>query len=64
LILRLGKEQAQRALREEPHTRLFDFTGRPMGGMVVVSPAGCEAEGDLKQWVRLATAFTRSLPPK
>ena len=64
LILRVGAEEAQWALREDPHTRLFDFTGRPMAGMVVVGPAGSERDEDLASWVGLARRFTASLPPK
>lgn len=64
LILRVGDEQAQRALREQPHTRMFDFTGRPMKGMVVVGPPGCQTEADLAKWVDLAAESASSLPPK
>lgn len=64
LILRLGPEESPRALREQPHTRLFDFTGRPMKGMVVVGTAGYETDTDLEAWLGLAKRFTTSLPPK
>ena len=35
LMVRLGPDEAPRAL-EEPHTRVMDFTGRPMKGFVIV----------------------------
>jgi hypothetical protein len=43
---------------------LFDMTGRPMKGWVLVEPAGIEAEEDLKRWIEQGVAFAQSLPPK
>ena len=63
LLLRLGRELGEEALRE-PHTRPMDFTGRPMRGFVYVSPEGTEADGDLRRWVERAVAFASTLPPK
>jgi TfoX/Sxy family transcriptional regulator of competence genes len=62
LILRLG-QQAEEAL-SEPHTRPFDVTGRKMTGFVMVGPGGYETADDLKDWLRQAAEFTRSLPAK
>jgi TfoX/Sxy family transcriptional regulator of competence genes len=39
LMLRLGESGAAEALTE-PHTRLMDFTGKPMKSMVYVDPTG------------------------
>ena len=63
LTLRLGPERAQKAL-QRPHTRVFDFTGRPMRGMVVVSSGGYETDDALQDWVRQAADFAASLPAK
>lgn len=63
LIVRLGPEEGERAL-DEPHTRVFDFTGRPMGGFVVVRPDGLRVDGDLRSWVERGVAFVATLPPK
>lgn len=63
LILRLDADRAGDALAE-PHTRVFDFTGRPMRGWVVVGPAGCRDDGALADWVGQSAAFAASLPPK
>jgi TfoX/Sxy family transcriptional regulator of competence genes len=63
LIVRLDKERASQAF-EDPHTRPFDFTGKPLGGFVVVAPAGIEDDTDLALWVKKATEFAESLPPK
>ena len=39
LVVRTGPDQYESAL-DRPHTRLFDFTGRPMRGFVYVDGAG------------------------
>jgi TfoX/Sxy family transcriptional regulator of competence genes len=63
LIVRLGPEEGERALGE-PHTRPFDFTGRPTKGIVCIAP-DATAEGKvLAAWVEEALAFAGSLPPK
>jgi hypothetical protein len=62
LIVRLGDE-AERALAE-PHTRVFDLTGRPSRGMVVVGRDAIVADGDLAGWVDAGADFAASLPPK
>jgi len=63
LIARLGPEEAERALAE-PHTRVFDLTGRPMKAWVVVEPQGVATDAQLGNWVDRAAQFAGSLPPK
>ena len=63
LILRVGPERAARALGS-PHARPFDFTGKPMKGIIAVAPAGCRTAAALRKWVGLAADFALSLPPK
>jgi TfoX/Sxy family transcriptional regulator of competence genes len=63
LILRLGEEKAIEAL-EQPHTRPFDITGKPMKGWVMVAGDDCEDEADLRAWLEQARLFVRNLPPK
>ena len=62
LMLRLGRESAEEALRRAS-VRPMDFTGRPMKGMVYVEPAGLRGVA-LRNWVERAVAYARSLPPK
>jgi TfoX N-terminal domain len=62
LMLRLGVDGADAAL-ERPHVRPMDFTGKPMAGMVYVSPAGVRGTA-LSRWLERASAFVRTLPPK
>ena len=60
LIVRLGNEAGDAAL-EEPGTRPFDFTGRPMRSTVMVRAADDDA---IASWVERGLAFAASLPPK
>jgi TfoX/Sxy family transcriptional regulator of competence genes len=63
LIVRLGPEEASRALAE-PHTRVFDLTGRPMKAWVLVEAKGVAKHTQLGKWVDLAVNWAGSLPPK
>ncbi len=63
LIVRLAPEDAERALAE-PHTRPFDFTGRPMRNMAMVAPAGTADDEALAGWVDAGADFAASLPAK
>jgi TfoX/Sxy family transcriptional regulator of competence genes len=63
LILRLGKEKAQIALKSA-HVKPFDITGKPMTGWVMVGGKGFEREAELEVWLREARAFAESLPTK
>lgn len=63
LIVRVGSEKSGQAL-SRPHVRLFDMTGRPMAGWVMVSPQGCATGSDLTAWVDQGVAFASSLPAK
>lgn len=63
LIVRLDPDQTEEAL-EDPHVRLFDMTGRPMKGWLLVAPGGVSADDDLRVWVGRGADFARSLPPK
>ena len=63
LIVRLDPGQTNAALAE-PHTRVFDLSGRPMKGWILVEPAGLANEPALATWVSLATKFAASLPKK
>src|SRR3954451_23499402 len=51
LIARVGPGQAKTALKK-PHVGVFDITGRPMKGWVVVEPEGVDRDADLKTWIR------------
>ena len=63
LIVRVGPEQYESALAE-PHTDVFDMTGRAMKGWVVVTADGYAADKDLRIWVERGAEFALSLPVK
>jgi TfoX/Sxy family transcriptional regulator of competence genes len=63
LIVRVGLERYPEALRK-PHVKLFDITGRPMKGWIMVASGGVTSESDLKGWVEQGVEFTATLPPK
>jgi hypothetical protein len=62
LILRLGEEAAADALKK-PFVSVFDITGRPMKGWVMVEKGGFE-DRRLAAWLDKAKAFVQTLPPK
>ena len=62
-IVRVGKECYDEAL-SQPHTRVFDMTGKPMSGWIVVEPDEVASEADLRRWVDLGVQIALTLPPK
>ena len=63
LIVRLDQEESEKALAE-PGVRVFDLTGRPMRGWLLVEPAAIEADEQLASWVDAGADFAASLPAK
>lgn len=63
LIVRVGSEDYRHAL-QRPHTRRFDFTGKPMKGFVVVAPKGYRSDKSFKDWMVMGTQCARLLPAK
>lgn len=63
LILRLGEETARVAL-QEPGVRVFDVTGKPMKGWVMVAPEAIGDDDILALRLERAFAFNATLPPK
>jgi TfoX/Sxy family transcriptional regulator of competence genes len=59
MVVRVGAQKYAWAL-SQPHVRLFDMTGRPMTGWVLVDPTGCSTPQDLQAWLDLALDFIRS----
>tara|TARA_R110002020_G_scaffold134603_6_gene300719 strand:+ start:2322 stop:2672 length:351 start_codon:yes stop_codon:yes gene_type:complete len=63
LLVRCGK-QAYAATLALPGAGPMDFTGRSMSGFVVVAGDAIEDDESLIQWIEIARAFVRTLPPK
>jgi TfoX/Sxy family transcriptional regulator of competence genes len=63
LIARVGPEAQADALAQ-PGARVFDFTGRPMKGWVIVAGEAVAEDDALEDWIARAREFVESLPPK
>lgn len=63
LMVRVGPERYDEALART-HARVFDMTGRPMRGWVVVAAEGLADDPSLAAWVQIGADYARSLPPK
>jgi hypothetical protein len=63
LIVRIDPGKTDAALAK-PHTRIFDITGRPMKGWILVKPAGTAGDAALIEWVRKGADYAGSLPKK
>jgi TfoX/Sxy family transcriptional regulator of competence genes len=63
MIVRLAPEETDAALAE-PGVRLFDMSGRPMKGWIMVAAEATAKAKDLRRWVDRGTAYAASLPPK
>ena len=63
LIIRVGPAIYEDAL-DQPHTGIFDMTGRPMKGWIVVRPNGYEDDEALTAWIQKAIDFALTLPGK
>jgi hypothetical protein len=63
LMVRVGPDAYEQALAR-PHTRIFDMTGRPMKGWILVAEKGFATKRQLAPWVRRGVDFARTLPPK
>lgn len=63
LMVRVGPDATDAALAR-PGARLFDMTGRPMRGWVLVAGAAVTEDEALGSWIDEGRAFAAGLPPK
>jgi hypothetical protein len=63
LMVRLDPADSDKALAEEG-VRVFDMTGRPMKGWILVSPGRTSDEAGLAGWVEAGADYAASLPSK
>lgn len=62
-LFRVGIEQRENALKLKG-TKVFDLTGKPMKGWVMVSREGCNSKNLLEKWILMAHEFVKTLPSK
>ncbi|MFG2550043.1 TfoX/Sxy family protein [Streptomyces sp. NPDC048581] len=63
LMVRVGPDATDAALTR-PGARIFDMTGRPMRGWVVVAGSAVAEDDALGAWIDEGHAFAATLPPK
>lgn len=63
MIVRLEPEASEKALAQK-HTRVFDLTGKPMKGWILVDAAGTKSDAALAEWVAMGIGYAASLPSK
>jgi len=62
LLVRVGKDRSAQALMR-PGARPIEMRGRPLAGYIMVDQSSLD-DAALKEWVGLALAHVRTLPPK
>ncbi|GAA0674289.1 TfoX/Sxy family protein [Kitasatospora atroaurantiaca] len=63
LIVRLRPDDTDSALAR-PGVRIFDLTGRPMRGWILVEPSALAEDAALADWIDQGRTFAATLPPK
>lgn len=63
MIVRVDPDEHEELLKKK-HTRVFDITGKPMKGWLMVEPEGCKTAKQLAGWVKTGIDFALTLPPK
>ena len=63
LLVRVNPEKHDKLLKKS-HAKVFDITGKPMKGWLMVEPEGCKAAKQLSTWVKEGVDFALTLPAK
>jgi len=63
MIVRVGPDKHEKLLKKK-HARVFDITGRPMKGWLMVEPDGYKTVKQVSAWVKDGIDFALTLPPK
>ncbi len=62
LMVRIDPDDQDEAI-SRPGVRVFDMSGRPMKGWILVAPEVIEEGPGLREWVDVGLDFAGSLPP-
>ena len=63
LVVRVNPERHNMLLKKA-HVKIFDITGKPMKGWLLVEPGGVKTDRQLRAWITESLEFASSLPPK
>jgi TfoX/Sxy family transcriptional regulator of competence genes len=63
MIVRLDPAETDKALAKK-NTRVFDLSGRPMKGWILVQPDALRTAAALAKWVDVGVRYASSLPTK
>ena len=63
LIVRVDPAKHEKLLKK-PSAKVFDITGKPMKGWLMVEPDGFKNRKQLSTWVKEGLEFALTLPPK
>ena len=63
MMVRIAKEDTEETLKQ-PGTRIFDFSGRPSQGWIMVNQPAVAKPAQLRAWVQRGVDYALSLPPK
>jgi len=63
LIVRVAPEKHDKLLKKTG-AKVFDITGKPMKGWLLVDSDGCKTGKQLSAWVKEGVSFALTLPPK
>lgn len=63
LIVRVGEKDFDKMLKKK-HVKVFDITGKPMRGWILVDKDGARTAASLNQWVDRSIRFVKTLPAR
>ena len=63
MIVRVDPEKHEKLLKK-PHARIFDITGRPMKGWLIIETEGLKTDKHLNAWIKEGVGFALTLPAK
>ena len=63
MMVRIAKEETDSAIKE-PGARIFDFSGRPSPGWILVHQSVLTKPAEIRGWVKRGVEYALSLPAK
>jgi len=63
MIVRVDPEKHAKLLKKA-HTKVFNMTGKPMKGWLMVETNGVKTSAQINSWIKEGLEFALALPPK